>query len=818
MIHPLIQITPKSPAEQTVLWRDFRVSILADRLFRIEEDPTHTFNDRATQSIWHRDLPPVPFRTGITADLLTITTDAVTLELAPDAEHCAIIRNGIRHPLDNRGNLLGTTRTLDCFDGEFNIRDGHRLTLDIGVCSQSGIAILDDTASLTLDGNGIPDIPTPDLSDRYLFAYGYSYRDAVRALYQITGQPPMLPRFAFGNWWSRFHAYTDAEYLHLMDCFTAAGIPLTVATLDVDWHYSSRLNEEKGISANGKDTADRGCLNASKDRRIGWTGYSWNRNLFQDPPAFLRELHRRGLRVTLNLHPANGVRYYEDAYPAMAKAMGVNPGTEAVIPFEVSSERFMDAYFDILHHPHEREGVDFWWIDWQQGTTSNKNGLDPLWALNHYHYLDHAARHLHPLIMSRYAGIGSHRYPIGFSGDTTISWKTLRLLPYFTATASNCGYSWWSHDIGGHHLGTKDDELYLRFLQFGVFSPINRMHCTDSPLLTKEPWAYKNGIGQLSAEALRLRHRMIPFLYTANHLTATEGLALCEPLYYQYPEFPESYRYPNEYLFAQHFLVAPVTEHSKTGGLCETSVWLPEGTWTDFFTGDIYRVEKGGSKITAIRTLDSIPVFAESGAIMVFSGDPGNSCDNPHELEITVWNGDGEFCLYEDLDSGSECLTVILSHYAPQTGTQTVTVHTKGDKTVLPTDRRLTFRFPNMVNHHPADEFLELQHNRTAVMVQKNGQSTDFAADTYAQTTVSLEKFDPTATYEIQITATPVPFLDEKKREIIAKLQRTQATFSVRKKLADKIYNAENMVQLLGWIQLSDLDESEKKQLCETLI
>ena len=174
----------------------------------------------------------------------------------------------------------------------------------------------------------------------------------------------------------------------------------------------------------------------------------------------------------------------------------------------MSSKRFLEAYFRILHHPLEQDGVDFWWIDWQQGTASAKDGLDPLWALNHYHYLAHAARHRHPLIMSRYAGIGSHRYPIGFSGDTTISWATLRLMPYFTATAANCGYSWWSHDIGGHHLGEKDDELYLRFLQFGVFNPINRMHCTDSPMLTKEPWAYENGIGQLAADALRLGDRL----------------------------------------------------------------------------------------------------------------------------------------------------------------------------------------------------------------------------------------------------------------------------------------------------------------------
>ncbi len=129
----------------------------------------------------------------------------------------------------------------------------------------------------------------------------------------------------------------------------------------------------------------------------------------------------------------------------------------------------MNAYFDILHKPYEKDGVDFWWIDWQQGRKSDVNGLDPLNALNHYHYLDNAENGDIPLILSRYGGIGSHRYPLGFSGDTAISWKVFDFQPYFTANAANAAYTWWSHDIGGHHMGYRDDDLYIRWLQFGVF-------------------------------------------------------------------------------------------------------------------------------------------------------------------------------------------------------------------------------------------------------------------------------------------------------------------------------------------------------------
>ena len=98
------------------------------------------------------------------------------------------------------------------------------------------------------------------------------------------------------------------------------------------------------------------------------------------------------------------------------------------------------------------------------------------------------------MILSRYAGLGSHIYPLGFSGDTYINWETLDFQPYFTANAANAAYSWWSHDIGGHQWGGRDDDLYLRWLQFGVFSPIMRLHSTATPVLGKEPWKYRSDV------------------------------------------------------------------------------------------------------------------------------------------------------------------------------------------------------------------------------------------------------------------------------------------------------------------------------------
>src|SRR5699024_737172 len=139
------------------------------------------------------------------------------------------------------------------------------------------------------------------------------------------------------------------------------------------------------------------------------------------------------------------------------------------------------------------------------------------------------------VILSRYAGPGSHRYPIGFSGDTFITWASLKFQPYFTSTASNVGYTWWSHDIGGHYGGSRDEELAMRWIQLGVFSPINRLHSSNSMFTGKEPWNFRETIQKSMSKYLHLRHELLPYLYTMNVQTAQEFHPLVLPMYYYYP-------------------------------------------------------------------------------------------------------------------------------------------------------------------------------------------------------------------------------------------------------------------------------------------
>ena len=314
------------------------------------------------------------------------------------------------------------------------------------------------------------------------------------------------------------------------------------------------------------------------------------------------------------------------------------------------SHSFLEAYFKVLHHPHEQNGVDFWWIDWQQGNNTRTEGLDPLWMLNHFHFLDNGRGGIRPLTFSRYAGIGSHRYPVGFSGDTVVSWESLDFQPYFTLTASNVGYGWWSHDIGGHMGGIKDDELMVRWTQFGVFSPILRLHSTKNIFNGKEPWRYNSIAHQIMNKFLRLRHQLIPYLYTLNYRCCQLGEQLIQPMYYEYPFNQEAYEVRNQYFFGREMIVYPITQPGNTK-LNKGSIkaWIPEGLYIDFFNGMIY---KGNRMMNLYRGQEEIPVLVKAGSILTLNNaedSTSNGVELPTKLEVYIYGGSsGQFTLYED--------------------------------------------------------------------------------------------------------------------------------------------------------------------------
>lgn len=616
-----------------------RISVITSRLIRIEIQNSSVFTDEATQTVVNRNFDSPFYNEFNDKDTVIINTSDVVFEFSYKSKSMkSITINGQKITDFNKGNLKGTRRTLDFTNGKTKLSDG--------ILSKNGITVLDDSDSLLIKSNGSIVPRKCKETDLYFFAYGNDYFEALKDYYKLTGNTPLIPRYALGNWWSRYKAYTSEEYLNLIKRFEKDKIPLSVATIDMDWHWVDvveKFGEDTKEKLKGKQFTEL-FYNITSP---GWTGYSWNTDLFPNPKEFLKELKERKLKITLNIHPASGCRYFEDNYNEFAEYMGIDPKSKKQIPFDVTNEKFIEGYFRYLHHPHEADGVDFWWIDWQQGTKSGIKGLDPLWALNHYHFIDNSDNNRRPLILSRFAGAGSHRYPLGFSGDSSQTWETLNFQPEFTATASNIGYSWWSHDIGGHHLGKRDDELYLRWVQFGVFSPVMRLHSTSNEFMGKEPWKYRESVHQCVKEYMQFRHRLIPYLYTMNAKCHFEGIPLIRPLYYYHPNEEKSYRYPNEYYFGDELIVCPITAPiNKKTGLASVKIYLPSGRYTDIFSDRIY---EGNQEIELFRDENSIPVLAREGAIIPLNKDcTENGVENPENIELLVFRGNSSFELYED--------------------------------------------------------------------------------------------------------------------------------------------------------------------------
>ena len=618
----------KTDKSMIIQGEGYRISLLTDRLIRLEYSKKNIFTDAATQTVLNRKFDEFEFRVESAEKNLTIITKYLRLNyderpfskegLKINIAGNALTTSGIWHYGDTNESLKGTARTLDGVNGEIPLGDG--------IISWNLWSVLDDSSSMLLTDKGFEHRDDEEAKDIYFFGYGTDYLAAVKDFYRLSGSVPLLPRYALGNWWSRYYKYTRESYKALIDRFNAENIPFNVAVLDMDWHITE-VDAKYGT---------------------GWTGYTWNRELFDDPKEFLEELHENNYKVTLNVHPADGIRAFEDVYPEFAEFMEIDVKNEDPILFDIADSKFREGYFKYVHHKLEADGVDFWWLDWQQGSNSGVKGLDPLWLLNHFHYIDAKKDGKRGLILSRYAGPGSHRYPVGFSGDTVISWESLDFQPYFTSTASNIGYGWWSHDIGGHMNGVRDDELFTRWVQFGVFSPIMRLHSTSNEFLGKEPWNYNPITEKVVKRYLRLRQRLIPYLYTMNLRANREGIPLILPLYYYDSEKFVAYKYRNEYYFGENLLVCPITEKNEVSScMAKSKMYLPDGEWVDIFTGVKY---KGGREIEIYRDIDNIGVFAKLGTILPLdSRRTGNEINNPEKMDLYVFTGAcGEFTLAED--------------------------------------------------------------------------------------------------------------------------------------------------------------------------
>lgn len=641
-----------------------RFTVLTPELVRMEWSASGKFEDHASFAFINRRLPVPKFEKTLdrTNTKLVITTSALTLSyvgsgdgrFAPENLSISLTLDGrhvVWHPgLVDPENLLGTTRTLDGARGSQT-----KEPMEEGLISRSGWSLVDDSARPLFDSADFRFLkgeksPWPWVTERpdyersgsyvdwYFFGYGHDYRKALGDFVRIAGRIPLPPRFAFGAWWSRYWAYNDQELNDLVRSFRENNTPLDVLVIDMDWH----INNEQLQAMAATDQSGQ---------KLGWTGYTWNKLLFPDPDAFLKNLHDEGLKITMNLHPASGLQPWEQAYPAMARAMHIDPATRKYVPFDPTDKQWATKYFDLVLHPLEKQGVDFWWLDWQQQQYTKLPGVMPTWWLNYMHFTDQQREGKRPLLFHRWGGLGNHRYQIGFSGDTVSVWDSLAFQPWFTATASNVGYAYWSHDIGGHMPGAVDPELYTRWVQFGTFSPILRTHTTKNPYSERRIWAYPEPYSAILRTAFQLRYALQPYLYTEARRTYDTGVAFFHPLYYDWPEDDAAYTSKNEYVFGDQMLAAPITiPADPVSSLATEKVWLPKGNWIEWPTGKHF---KGPTLINRSFSIDQIPIYVREGAIVPMQPPMLYTGQKPVDpLILNIWplapGASSNYSVYED--------------------------------------------------------------------------------------------------------------------------------------------------------------------------
>ena len=641
-----------------------RFTVLTPELIRMEWAADGKFEDHASFVFLNRRLPVPKFEHQViytdTSFRHVIKTEALTILFDGAGPNRGFTRDNLEidltvdgkkvewHPGDtDPENLQGTTRTLD---GALGSKTPE--PIEPGLVSRSGWALVDDSKRPLFDsadfrylqGEKSPwpwvmERPAGERQDWYFFGYGHDYRKALGDFVRVAGRIPLPPRFAFGAWWSRYWDYTDQELDELVNGFHENDTPLDVLVIDMGWHISKEQLQAAGeVDQSGHD--------------LGWTGYTWNKLLFPDPKDFLARLHAEGLKTTLNLHPASGIEPWEDAYPAMARAMGIDPATKQYIPLDITDKKFATNYMNLVHHPLEKQGIDFWWLDWQQEQRTRLPGVMPTWWLNYVHFTDQQREGKRPLLFHRWGGLGNHRYQIGFSGDTISVWDSLAFQPWFTATAANVGYAYWSHDIGGHMPGAVEPELYTRWVQFGAFSPILRTHTTTkNPETERRIWAYPEPYSSILRSAFQLRYAMQPYLYTEARRTYDTGVAFFRPLYYDWPEEAAAYESKGEYVFGDQMLVAPVTAPAdKTSSLAKETVWLPKGEWIEWPTG---KHLTGPAAAERSFSIEQTPVYVRAGAIVPMQPPMRYTGEKPVDpLIVNVWplapGTASSYSVYED--------------------------------------------------------------------------------------------------------------------------------------------------------------------------
>lgn len=668
----------KATAKEQVVFQgtNYRITVLSERLVRLEYSVDGHFLDNLTTLVKNRNFTVPQFKVEQDQNYLVITTNYFMLQymknkpflgpkFAPDSYLKVALVNTDKvwfYGQAEARNFKGGAISLDNYRG--------KISLDKGLYSTDGFVSLDDSGNYEIDANGFLLRPDVNKVDIYLFMYKRDFGLCLKDYFTLTGYPPLLPRYAFGIWWNREKIYDFDNTKALIKSFNRHQIPLSVLLLSEFWHIKDK-----------------------KDYNLYRTGFSFNRELFPNPQEFINYMHERGVHIGLNFDPIEGIRKEEDRYLNFAEELNVVGGV--TIPFNVFDKNFMALYVKHLIDPLLDIGVDIYWLDY-------KKDLNTIQALEYYYNKDfERMKKFRPLVLTRSPLVAPHRAGVLYSGETIVSWDTLKYLPFYNSMAANKGISWWSHDVGGYKDGIEDSELYLRYVQFSTFSPIFRFSAKRGVYYKREPWMWDVKTFTIAREYCWLRQRLIPYIYTAAYEYHKTGKPLIQPIYYTYPEIYDEPTYRNEYYFGKELFIAPITKPKDvTMNRSIERVFLPKGIWYDFKTGKRF---VGNKRYVVFYKEEEYPIFAKAGSIIPLAnlGENINDTNPPQSMEINVFPGESnEFKLYEDdgitklNEDGYYIVTSIDYNYLQNN--YTLIIHpVEGKTAIIPKLRNYKIRFRN---------------------------------------------------------------------------------------------------------------------------
>jgi len=612
----------KAKEECIVLGGCYRITILTERLVRLEYNKEGIFEDRPTQLVLFRNFEKPEFTIQQDDKYLEIATKYFRLEYKKGKSFYSgrmTAGNNLKITLVNTDKewYFGHVEARNYYASSMSLDNTeNKAKLKKGLYSSDGFASIDDSKTLVMDEGGMF-IPreNKDSIDTYVFLYRKEFGKCLEDYFTLTGKPPMIPRYALGNWWSKNEKYDSEDIKNLVEKFKRYDLPISVLAMSNYWHIRT---------LDGKEHK---------------SGYTFNKQLFPAPFDLINYLHKNNIYLGLKTDPSEGILPYEEMYTKALNYFDVEDKNK--IPFNPMDPRFLDIYLKLMIHPNEMLGADFWWIDYL-----DKKNINNLFMLNHYHFWDmNRMLKKRSLILSRNSMIAPHRYPVHYSGKIKVSWDTLSMLPYYNANASNIGMVWWSHDIGGTYGGIEDNELYSRFVQLGCFSPIFRFYGEKGKYYKREPWRWGIRTLEITKKYMKLRHKLIPYIYSEAYNYHKVGTPIFQPLYYYNPEMYDDTNFRKEYYFGSELLVAPIID--KKNEIMDRTVhkfFLPKGMWYDYITGKKF---PGDRECVTFFKDEDYPVFARAGAIIPMSLDEGT--DTPVNMEIQIFPGvSNEYKLYED--------------------------------------------------------------------------------------------------------------------------------------------------------------------------